>query len=72
MIQALKTAEHCGAFDRARARLAVGDEVRVPVGPFAHLIAKIRSARPRRRAELVGEFAFRISAPVDKLVKVIA
>jgi hypothetical protein len=46
--------------------------VKVPVGPFAHLIAKIRSAKSRRRAELIGEFAFRISAPVDKLVKVTA
>jgi transcription antitermination factor NusG len=72
VIEALKTAEHCGAFDRARARLAVGDQVRVPTGPLAHLIARIRSTTARRRAELIGEFAFRISAPVDKLVKVTA
>jgi transcriptional antiterminator RfaH len=71
IIDAIRAAERAGAFDHARAaRLGHGETVRVIEGPLAALVGKIRSASPARRVELVGNFAFRLTAPVDKLEKV--
>jgi transcription antitermination factor NusG len=74
VIEAIRTAERVGSFDRTRTpRLAHGDDVVIQDGPFAHLVAKIKSERPSKRMarcmELVGNYPFRITASVDNLEK---
>jgi transcription antitermination factor NusG len=70
VIETIRRHEQMGVFDRTRqARFTAGDTVRL-TGPFAGMIAKIRSARPRRRLGLLVELAglpFRVIAPADKL-----
>jgi transcriptional antiterminator RfaH len=71
VIDAIKRAEALGMFDVPRnTRLACGDLVRLPHGPLGGLMAKIKSARPGRRLELLGDFPFRVTATVDKLEKI--
>ena len=75
IIEAIRSAERVGAFDRTRTpRLAHGDDVVIGEGPFAHLIAKIKCERPSKRMkrcmELVGNFPFRLTASTDKVEKV--
>jgi transcription antitermination factor NusG len=75
VIEAIRSAERAGAFDRTRTpRLAHGDDVVIQDGPFAHLVAKIKSERPSKRMkrcmELVGNFPFRMTADVGKVEKV--
>lgn len=75
LVEAIRSAEKGGAFNKTRTpRLAHGDDVVIPEGPFAHLVAKIKSERPSKRMkrcmELVGNFPFRITATVDKVEKV--
>ena len=74
LIEAIRYSEKAGAFNKTRTpRLAHGDDVVIPEGPFAHLVAKIKSERPTKRMkrcmELVGNFPFRITASVDNLEK---
>jgi transcription antitermination factor NusG len=73
VIETIRRHEQMGVFDRTRqARFNAGDTVRL-TGPFAGMIAKIRSARPRRRLGLLVELAglpFRVTAPADKLEKI--
>jgi transcription antitermination factor NusG len=70
VIEAIRHAEALGLFDSTRRpRFAEGDEVRLP-GAFAGLVARIKSARARRRSALVLELVgmpFRVTAPADKL-----
>jgi Transcription termination factor nusG len=73
VIESIRQHEQLGAFDRTRqARLTAGDTVRL-TGPLSGMIAKIRSARPRRRAALILELVgspFRVVAPAGKLEKI--
>ena len=73
IIAAIRQAEQLGVFDRTRqARLVEGDTVAIR-GAFGGLVAKIRSARPRRRSALILELVglpFRVVAPADKLEKI--
>ena len=73
VIATIRQAEQTGAFDRTRqARFVEGDTVRLR-GPFAGMIAKIRSARARRRSALLLELVgapFRVVASADKLTKI--
>jgi transcription antitermination factor NusG len=73
VIEAIRSAEALGLFDATRRpRFAEGDEVRLP-GAFAGLVAKIKSARARRRSALVLELVgmpFRVVASADKLEKI--
>jgi len=74
-IEAIRSAERAGAFDRTRTpRLAHGDDVVIGDGPFAHLVAKIKCERPTKRMarcmELVGNFPFRLTASTNKVEKV--
>lgn len=75
VVEAIRQAERAGSFDRTRTpRLAHGDDVVIQDGPFAHLVAKIKSERPSKRMkrcmELVGNFPFRMTADVGKVEKV--
>jgi transcription antitermination factor NusG len=75
LIEAIRYAERGGAFNKLSApRLAHGDDVVIQDGPFAHLVAKIKSERPSKRMkrcmELVGNFPFRVTADVRKVEKV--
>jgi transcription antitermination factor NusG len=75
IIEAIRCAEKAGAFNKTRTpRLAHGDDVVIQDGPFAHLVAKIKSERPSKRMkrcmELVGNFPFRMTADVGKVEKV--
>jgi transcription antitermination factor NusG len=75
VIEAVRTAEAFGLFDTGvKPRFAVGEEVRLPAA-FGGLVARIKSARTRRRrgmlVELVG-LPFKVTAPADKLEKVAA
>jgi len=73
VIEAIKAAEQAGAFDRTRkTRLAHGDDVQISTGPFGSLVAKIKSARPSRRMELLVNFPFRVTASVDNIEKISA
>jgi transcription antitermination factor NusG len=73
VIDAIRRHEQLGVFDRTRqARFTAGDTVLL-TGPFAGLVAKIRSARPRKRLGLLVELTglpFRVTAPADKLEKI--
>jgi transcription antitermination factor NusG len=73
IIETIRRHEQLGVFDRTRqARFTAGDTVRL-TGPLAGLVAKIRSARPRRRAALILELVglpFRVVAPAGKLEKI--
>jgi transcription antitermination factor NusG len=54
-IEKLQRAEDQGAFDftRPMSAFAEGEEVEILEGPFAGLIAKVRSCEPRKRAKLL-------------------
>jgi transcriptional antiterminator RfaH len=74
-MELIRTVERVWASERTRApRLAHGDDVVIQDGPFAHLVAKIKSERPSKRMkrcmELVGNFPFRMTADVGKVEKV--
>lgn len=74
-IDAIRTLERVWGSERTRTpRLAHGDDVVIQDGPFAHLVAKIKSERPSKRMkrcmELVGNFPFRMTADVGKVEKV--
>jgi transcription antitermination factor NusG len=73
VIAAIRQAEQMGAFDRTKqARLVEGDTVAIR-GAFGGLIARIKCARPCRRATLILElvgFPFHVVAPASKLEKI--
>lgn len=62
-IEALQRAELAGAFDYRKPGSAfkVGDDVEIKVGPFAGMIAKVRSATQKRRARVALNFLGRLS-----------
>lgn len=55
VIEKFRHAERHGAFDftKPKAEFAKGDEVKIQEGPFAGLIAKVRSASPSKRVKLL-------------------
>jgi transcription antitermination factor NusG len=73
VIESIRRHEQLGVFDHTRqARFTAGDTVRL-TGPFAGMIAKIRSARPRKRLGLLVELSglpFRVTARADQLEKI--
>ena len=71
-IDAVRAAEEAGVFNRSQGHygLREGDTVRIIDGPFAGLVAQIKSARPRHRMQVLVDFAHRITLPIDKLQKV--
>jgi len=74
-IEALQVAVRHGMFDRSRGiyrPFTTGDLVRVQNGPFGKMLAKIKSARPHRRLELVGDFPFRLTIDAGQLEKISA
>ena len=71
VIDAIRAAERRGEFDHTRAaRLGHGETVKVIEGPLAALVGQIRSTGPARRLEVIGNFPFRLTVPIDKLEKV--
>ena len=72
VIDAVRAAEEAGAFDRSQEHhgLREGDTVQIIDGPFAGLVAQIKSARPRHRMQVLVDFARSITLPIDKLRKV--
>ena len=72
-IDAVRAAEKAGAFHRGgfdSSALHEGDTVQIIDGPFAGLVAQIKSARPRHRMQVLVDFARSITLPIDKLRKV--
>lgn len=55
VIERFRQAERAGAFDmtKPQAYFAAGQEVKIMEGPFAGLIAKVRSASPSKRVKLL-------------------
>ena len=72
LIDAFQRAEGCGVFDRADATLKEGDMVRIIGGPYAGLIAKVRSAKVKKRVQLLVDFIHKMTISVDGLEKVSA
>jgi transcription antitermination factor NusG len=72
-LEAIRAVEATGLFDHGtRLRLAEGDVVSLP-GPWAGVIARVKSARQRRRLGLLIELTglpFRVWAPAGRLEKV--
>jgi len=58
VIDRLKNAQNAGAFDNTKpsAAFSVGDSVEITEGPFAGLIAKIKSATKKKRVEVILNF----------------
>lgn len=73
-IEAIRQAQDMGAFDHSRSPsgFLTGDNVRVMGGPFAGLIARIRSAKSKHRIEVVVDFVHKITVGIDKLEKISA
>jgi transcriptional antiterminator RfaH len=73
-IEALRRAVTNRIFDRTRNYgIEAGTEVRIIDGPFANMVARIKSASPKNRARVLMEFLGRLieaEVPVDKLQKV--
>ena len=62
-----------GAFDRSSARgwfLKAGDNVKIIDGPFAGLMAKVKSAKHRNRIRLLVDFVHNATLPIDNLEKI--
>lgn len=55
LVERLQRAEEAGAFDFSvpRAAFSIGEDVEILEGPFAGLIAKVRSCEPRKRVKLL-------------------
>lgn len=73
VVDAIRIAERHGVFDRGqrKTRFKAGDDV-ISTGPLGKLVAKIKSARPSRRMELLTNFPFRVTASIDKIEKISA
>lgn len=73
-IEAIRQAQDMGAFDHSRSPsgFVTGENVRVLHGPFAGLIARIRSAKSKNRIEVIVDFVHKITVGVDKLEKISA
>jgi transcriptional antiterminator RfaH len=74
VIEAIRTAELSGVFDSTRRpRFAEGEEVRL-TGPFAGIVAKVRSTtrrkRPARIVELLGLPFAKVTVAADKLERI--
>jgi transcription antitermination factor NusG len=73
IIASLRQAESLGAFDRTKVRrvpvttFQPGDTVQVTRGPFAGLIARVRSARGRDRMQILVDWVHSLDVPVDSL-----
>jgi transcriptional antiterminator RfaH len=67
LIDAFQRAEGCGVFDRADAVFHEGDTVRIIGGPYAGLIAKVRSAKVKKRVSLLIDFVHKMTISVDSL-----
>ncbi len=70
IVTEIQRAQENGAFDRAENGLRDGDEVRIVAGPFAGLIARVRSARSRDRMQIVVDFIHTMTVPVDNLKRI--
>ncbi len=74
IISELKRLMELGAFDRSAARtwwpLKPGDNVRVIDGPFAGLVAQVKSATSRKRIHILVDFVHKTTLPIDKLEKI--
>lgn len=74
LIDAMRRAVRARVFDLTHDYgLAAGTEVRIIDGPFAGIVARIKSASPKNRARVLMEFLGRLieaEVPVDKLQKV--
>jgi transcriptional antiterminator RfaH len=73
-INAIRRAQDMGAFDHTGASgcLMDGENVRVLDGPFAGLIARVRSAKSKHRIEVVVDFVHKVTVGIDKLEKISA
>lgn len=71
-IERLRRAEAAGAFDLTKPRAAFneGDKVEIQEGPFAGLIAKVRSAHPKKRVKLLLDGLGRLEIEAEYLAKV--
>jgi transcriptional antiterminator RfaH len=72
LVEAFQRAESLGVFDRADETLKSGETVRVIDGPYAGLIAKVRSAKVKKRVQLMVDFIQNLTISVDKLERVCA
>jgi len=61
-----------GAFDRTSIGtwLKIGDNVKVVSGPFAGLVAKIKSAKSKQRIHILVDFVHNATVSIDKLEKI--
>jgi transcription antitermination factor NusG len=73
-IEAIRKAQEMGAFDYTRAGwfLTAEDKVRILGGPFAGLVARIKSAKSKNRIEVIVDFVHKITVGIDKLEKISA
>jgi hypothetical protein len=71
VIEAIRIATDHGVFDKGhrKTRFSQGDDV-ISTGPLGKLVAKIKSARPSRRMELLTNFPFRVTVGAENVEKV--
>jgi transcriptional antiterminator RfaH len=73
VIAALREGERLGAFGPAAhgfaAGLGPGNLVEIITGPFAGLLARVKSAKAKRRIEILVDFVHRLDVPVDTVRK---
>lgn len=72
VVEVLQQAQQAGMFDRTMtvAGFGLGEQVRILDGPFAGLVARVSSARAKKRIQVVVDFVHNLTVPVDKLERV--
>jgi transcriptional antiterminator RfaH len=71
-IEAIRRAQSAGIFDHTGSATGfkAGDSVRLVDGPFAGLIARVRSARSRHRLQIMVDFVHQLTVGADRLEKI--
>lgn len=74
VIEALRQSANCGLFDRTKVPpFANGEPVRILEGPFAGMLAKVKSATARHRPRILLKFLGQLTeaeVPIDKIERI--